>query len=86
MDGGMDVPGGSVPAGPQGSDGGRHEHSGSLPGVRSAPGRSAQDDRLLDPHLVVQLEVRQSLEEVVTEARDCFGVDLDREVHRRFLG
>ena len=45
----MDVPGGSVPAGPQGSDGRRHEHSGGVPGVRPAPGHSAQDDRLLGP-------------------------------------
>ena len=36
---------------------------------------------LLDPHLIIQFEVRQSLEDVGPEARECFGVDLDREVH-----
>ena len=43
MDGGMDVPGGRVPAGPTRGDGGGDEHSGSLPGVRFAPGHGAQD-------------------------------------------
>ena len=45
----MDVPGGSVSSGPQGGDGGRDEHSGGIPGIRPAPGHSAEDDRLLGP-------------------------------------
>ena len=45
MDGGTDVLGGSVPAGPQGSDGGGDEHQGGLPGARPAPGHSAQEYR-----------------------------------------
>ena len=47
MDGGMDVPGGRAPAGPTRGDGGGDEHSGSLPGVRFAPGHGAQDAGLL---------------------------------------
>ena len=34
MDGGTDVPGGRIPAGPQGSHGGGDEHQGGVPGVR----------------------------------------------------
>ena len=49
MDGGTDVPGGRISAGPQGSHGGGDKHQGGVPGVRPAPGHGAQDDRLLDP-------------------------------------
>ena len=44
MDGGMDVPGGRVPAGPTRGDGGGDEHTGSLPGVRVAPGHGLHRD------------------------------------------
>ena len=47
MDGGMDVSSGRVSAGPQGGNGGRHEHPGGFPDVRVAPGHGAQDGRLL---------------------------------------
>ena len=47
MDGGMDVSSGRVSAGPQGGNGGRHEHPGGVPSVRGAPRHGAQDGRLL---------------------------------------
>ena len=43
----MDIPSGSVPAGPKSGDGGGAEHPGSLPGVQPAPGYGAQDAGLL---------------------------------------
>ena len=43
----MDVQSGRIPAGSPGGDGGGDERSGSLPGVRSAPGHGAQDAGLL---------------------------------------
>ena len=43
MDGGMDVPGGPLPAGPAGSGGGVDEQTGSISGVQHAPGHGAVD-------------------------------------------
>ena len=47
MDGAADVSRGDVSACSQGRDGGRYEHPGGLPGVRSAPGHRAQEGGLL---------------------------------------
>ena len=46
-DGATDVQGGRISAGSPGGDGGGHQHPGSLPGVRFAPGYGAQDAGLL---------------------------------------
>ena len=47
LEGVMDVPRGAVRASSPGLHGGRDEPSGSLPGVRPAPGHGAQDAGLL---------------------------------------
>ena len=47
LEGEMDVSSGDVRSSAAGLHGGRHECSGSLPGVRPAPGHGAQDAGLL---------------------------------------
>ena len=47
MEGVKDVQGGTVRAGAPGLHGGRNEHTGGCPGVRSAPGYGAQDAGVL---------------------------------------
>ena len=48
-DGATDVQRGRLSAGSPGGDGGGNERSGSLPGVRAAPGHGPQDAGLLGP-------------------------------------